>query len=510
MRNRHTTPHLRSVLATLSVLLAFGSSPLFGADRHVVLSGIVVDDKGAPVAAAEVLVLPWAAPDVVDRAGRLKLLVRVKTDDGGRFSVSEDALFGRDTPPDCHVRLWAEMGRRTSNRRVVLLDAAEAKTLRLTLRRALVTAITVEEEDGDAVGGVDVDLSLEETGDDSDDAMGSHFRISVTTDEKGAAHPSGLPEGTYGAVQALVNHHARPVRVSGEQIALQREDDSLRVTITLPRFLRVVGRLLESDGRPARGLQVVDWSTAMEEAPLSRMVQSDTSGLFVLPHVAMSASELVVCSESDGESAGTPFAWPRVVAVRPLALSSEGDEFNVGEIRLPERRTVRVKIVDVDERPIPCRATVRRTDVGFGSASVEVEDSGWLTYRDVSREDNYVLEVDASSPRWGPIEHRFSLASDKDELTVRVTGAGMLIVRFFSSTPPRRRVALDSPTVVWFGRNPSSTTEMAVVDEVRMWAGTGVVGRLELRTQGRPIATCDTVSVAEDEPTVVEIAVPGM
>lgn len=245
------------------------------------------------------------------------------------------------------------------------------------------------------------------------------------------------------------------------------------------------------------------------EEPLSRMVQADASGRFVLSHVATTASTLIVCSGNDGQAAGAPWAWPCVVAVKPLTLSAKDNEVDVGVIRLPERRTVRIRIVDVDGRPIRCRAMLRRTDVGFGSASDQVGESGLLECRNVPREDVHVLEVNADLPKWGPIKQRVSLASEKDALTVRVTGAGMLIVRFFSSTQPRKRVALSSPTVMWLGRNMTSTTEGAVVDEVRMWAGRSDVGRVVVRTRGDVSVTSDTVSVVDDEPTVVDITVPG-
>jgi len=510
MRSHRTTPHWLRILATFSISLAFGSSPMLGADERVMLSGSVVDEQGMPVAAARVLVLPWAVSDVVDRAHRLGVLASVMTDGNGRFTVSEAALLGADTPPDRHVRLWAEKGRRSSSRRVVLLNAAEAMNLRFALRPTLDIGVSVEREDGETVGGVDVVLDLAEVGVDSDDGISSHYRITVTTDEKGAASPSGLPDGTYRGVQALVRHQTRPISVNRERITLWREDGFLRVKITLPRLLRIVGQLLESDGRPARGLQVVDWSETADEAPLSRMVHAGASGRFVLSHVARTASRLIVCSESDGQLVGTRSVWPRVVKMQPLALSAvDGDEMDIGVIRLPERRTVRVRIVDVDGRPVRCRAVLRRMDIGFGATSVQVEESGLLKCRDVSRENVHVLEVHADSTKWGSIKQGFSLASEEDALTVRVTGAGMLIIRFFSSTQPRRRVALDSPTVVWLGRNQASSTVMEVADEVRMWVGTRDVGRVELRTRGNMSFTSDTVSIVDDEPTVVEIAVPG-
>ena len=131
-----------------------------------------------------------------------------------------------------------------------------------------------------------------------------------------------------------------------------------------------------------------------------------------------------------------------------------------------------------------------------------------LECRNVAREDVHVLEVNADLPKWGPIKQRVSLPSEKDALTVRVTGAGMLIVRFFSSTQPRKRVALSSPTIMWLGGNTTSTTEGAVVDEVRMWAGRSDVGRVVVRTRGNVTVTSDTVSVVDDEPTVVDITVP--
>jgi hypothetical protein len=239
------------------------------------------------------------------------------------------------------------------------------------------------------------------------------------------------------------------------------------------------------------------------------MVQANTSGRFVLSHVATTASHLIVCSEYDRQGADAPFAWPRVVAVRPLTLTAEDDELDIGVIRLPERRTVKVRIVDVDERPLRCRAMLQRTDVGFGSTSDQVGASGLLECRNVPREDVHVLRVNADLPKWGPVEQQVSLAPEKDALTVRVTGAGMLIVRFFSSKQPRKRVALSSPTVAWFGRNKTSKTPGEVVDEVRVWAGTRDVGRVWVRTPEGVSVTSDAVSVVDDEPTVVEIVVPG-
>ena len=490
----------------LATLLALSPARAWTSDDDPVLAGSVVDPRGVPVVGARILLLPWSVPSVSDHEVPVGTVAQAITDEAGNFRVRRSELARPVARTEEFVRAWARKGGLTSGRSVLRLGGGQALGLRFELRESLNASIVVETEGGLPIARADVVLDLSDLKMPPGGDLGMHYRIAITTDENGEGRIVGLPEAAYGEARVRVSTAERTTTT--EAVDLQQQERSLRVRVVVPSVVQVAGVLRESDGRPAEGLRVVDWNGTWADWSVARLAAANESGRFLLADVPRTTRTLLILARPQGKTddhiAPLP---PTLIDVVPVDLTRAVGMTDLGELRLPARRRVRITVVDRDHRLLKSRVMLQREGVGFGAASRSTNASGWVEFEDVSRVGPYVIEVRADSARWGEIEQWFPLASSGDAQTVCLTGGGMLIVRFFSSAQPDQRVKVDAPTIRWIGRSPRGATEMAEVHEHRMWVGANESGYVEVLAAGVAKAVSETVSTRAEEPTIVNVLV---
>ncbi len=202
----------------------------YALSRPVRVEGRVLDDEGAGVAGASILVRSGAS-----RAARLPLGT---ADSGGRFVVRAGAQMSLIAVAPGHAPSVPV--------RVRLLDAAAA-TLRVR-RAGGALAGRVVDEHGDPVVGVVVNV---DTDSNPDPHARHHVKSAVRTDQDGRyAFLQGFDVGDTVGSEALATGYApRLVEVT---IA----DGLTRADIALSAGRRVTGTVLLEDARPASGATV--------------------------------------------------------------------------------------------------------------------------------------------------------------------------------------------------------------------------------------------------------------
>ncbi|MDA1195946.1 MAG: hypothetical protein O2894_12275 [Planctomycetota bacterium] len=150
---------------------------------------------------------------------------------------------------------------------------------------------------------------------------------------------------------------------------------------------------------------------------------------------------------------------------------------------------------------------LERRGLEMGGRALSLDARGEIQLQDVPVQGEYFVEVHTRLPKWGSVVAQEPVKPLDTDLTMRVTGAGMLIVRFVAGRNGSPASELHSPTVVWRGQRVRSVNKVGATAELRMFVGAGDSGVIEVDSHGFRSKT-GRVVVLSDRPTVVTIEVP--
>ncbi|HEY3393748.1 MAG TPA: carboxypeptidase regulatory-like domain-containing protein [Lacipirellulaceae bacterium] len=298
MRKRFFETACLSILVLFSVLAASsGGDEIKHGKDQLSIGGMVVDERGAPLAGASVWV-EWhkGRDDVVsDRAGRFKL------------TVPSERIAGR------LVRASADGGRRQAQHQLPWEDSAAGGDIKLELRPARRVELHVIDGDGRPVPGAKAGIRTE-----------YHSLSDGKTDEGGRVRFDVAHDAHVAFIYALEHGHGFDYRAfvlpfdqRGDKNAKPPALPDGPITLALDgtRPLRV--RVVESDDTPLEGLTVYPWLLKKPDQPedinLSYFVDTvkattDSEGVAVfdwIPHWQEQLIQLWPVSDDHARQRGT-------------------------------------------------------------------------------------------------------------------------------------------------------------------------------------------------------------
>jgi len=489
------------VLVIVLLCGAHDSDITLAGEADSAFTGIVIDNEGSAVPNAVVHVAPWGTPRiVVGEEPSTSAPTAATAGLDGRFRIRTSAVPKEVTTRGHMVRIWATRGRLVSRARVVGVKHADARRLRLVLLDSTTLTLTLQDSRQDDLGGIQVQVDLIDPTGVAEDDLGSHYRVTGVTDDKGVLVARGLPMLRYGEPQVTVwQRGASPLLVTGGDCGLTQRGLAIRLRIQLPARMRISGTVEEHDGTPAAGLYVTDWNPDIGDPPANRFFRVNSDGSFTIPGVAQSARAVLVIAKDRGHCL--------VVGVMRLPTRrSSAAELRVATLKLARRRSVALRVVGREGSPLRGVVRIEREGFGLGGKALALGQDGSVELRDVPVGDQYRLEVYTRLPQWGEVVSKRRLPTSDRDTSVQITGAGMLIVRFISDGKDPSAVELMEPTLLWKGRETTSTSVTGSHRELRLWVGVGASGRAELSAKG-VTATSGTVVIRDDEPTVIQVKV---
>jgi protocatechuate 3,4-dioxygenase beta subunit len=347
--------------------------------RASALAGRVVRrDDGAPIADARVLVniYPGGMPHVAE----------LRTDDDGRYRA--------DDVPIADLIVWVRAPGRgaSASARVSIFESDDARVDFALPIGAVLHGTVVDNVDGHPIENAEISEHAF-----WDDGV-------VRSDARGEFTLAGLNAPATGA------SGSQKIFARAEGYALVRVDAVApdgtrfepRLTIRLPREVRVRGRVVDRIGRPIEGARIaVTFPNTYSDGVVAT---SDASGLFDLRNLGRYGNGVHVSKDGFGDR-----AIPWDTAARPADL---------GDIRLDPAASISGVLRDESGRPIP-RLELRlvgrpRSTPWFGRASrtCRTDDVGRFAITNLAA-DEYTLSANwlASST---PVTARIVLASGED------------------------------------------------------------------------------------------------
>jgi protocatechuate 3,4-dioxygenase beta subunit len=363
-----------------------------GVVLHVVmgaaLRGLVVDERGAPVAHADV-VLDWKS---------------TTTDDAGRFSVTGLA------PGELDVMAHTARAGSPSTKLTIARDGRA--DVRLVVQPSSLAGIVVDPA-GAPVEGVRVTAT-------SDDPHGIG---SDRTDAHGRFDLGGLPPGRY---ELEVHHDDEQLRTNASAITATTERRDLR--LVLPELASIGGRVV-LDGQPVPYFGFVVEADAHTIASDTPNPVRDAGGRFVQRGVEPGTWAVAIV--------GPGFATRTLEGVRVTA----GAATDLGDIAVERGRVVRGHVRDETGAPVAGATVTIRSDSGLdsglrgllaGTSTARSDTTGAFELAGLGPASDQSRRIDATHPTRGSSPAR-TLAETETDVDLVVAAGGEIAGTFTSS-----------------------------------------------------------------------------
>jgi len=375
------------------------------------VSGVVVDDGGAPLAGAEVSTVnftPWMG----GLGGR-----ETTTDEDGRFVL-------RAVAPG-EQQLEAELsGWRSSRSDELELEQGQQVELVLTLDRGEIIAGVVRLPDGSPAAEARIVVEARRSGGGWGNWGGGRRRRAGSTESgsDGAFRVSGLDEGAYTVRAAFDEVSGKASGKTGDVAVIWRDVEegvasgTMDVQLELVGPVAFVGRVVDDRGEPVAQFEL-EVDSVEDGGPREREAFEDEDGRFVFARVG--PGEWTVTVEAEGH-----------VHPDEALVSLPGDGL---ELELVLERTARLagRVVDVGGAPV-AGASVRADDggssgnpwAGMSGPRVESGGDGHFVLEDLAPGTLYLT---ASAEAWAdslPLTCELVPGTSREgvELVLRVGG----------------------------------------------------------------------------------------
>jgi len=344
----------------------------------VVIGGIVIDEKKAPVAGAEVILLPAPYADATARTTR--------TDEVGRFRFENApraaAQLVLRRPPDAAPWCLGKVDPSTKT-------PEELANLEFPLKEGYTWAAITKDKDDKPIPGVSITLDSLNSNELSLEKSPKALSCTLRTDAQGGATFHALEPGQYGYtvhLEGLGTVRTRSFSCRGEP---QKEP----LAITLAPGGSIAGKVLEPDGEPATNATVrcytQDYYRPSLDSPAGTAPCND-EGAFKLADLSEGRYFLAASSEK--------FSDGYLQHVRVLPGREQGD----CTITLESAREIRGRVINTAKEPIE-GATVKL------SYSLRVRDRRW-NWGSYSEHDIKIAEATSGADgsfcfEKAPVEH---------------------------------------------------------------------------------------------------------
>jgi len=482
----------------------------------VIVRGRVVDEAGRPVAGAQV----WLAHNGAWLPAH------------GGFEPGEDAvLSGPDgeysfdmaaRPWFAHMRLAAQfraiLGQRVSQEAVVHLMGEENAAPDLVLRAGAMGRVRVRWTDGSPAEDVHLLVILEKharacntvTDDDEED----NDATSGKTDANGEMWFGPAQDREYARISVQATHPESQQHASWESRGIGVLD------VELTRGRRVRGVLRTADGLPAEGYRVAPHSERSGDPVDESLVTVGANGRFEVAGVDLTEGAIVVydvvpkrpsreeLAKLNRDEALALTASTRLRATNPLLRVEVPDGADdVGTLVLPQIGALAIRLEDArGKRPREGYIHWMRSNRWLhGSACHRPDDQGTVRLDRMPMGIRAGLNVMIEDARLGRIEQEFVIPEVRaGTITLRVTGAGTVIVRLHPKGSP------EEPLTVAFARLGEESccgrTFNGPISELRWHTSLGVHPILRIGAKGFRERVIENVNVRDEGPTFLDVA----
>jgi hypothetical protein len=178
---------------------------------------------------------------------------------------------------------------------------------------------------------------------------------------------------------------------------------------------------------------------------------------------------------------------------------------DMGIISLPRIGTLTLRLKDTRKaRPLSGRATwLGSNDRVHGSRSYDADAEGVVRIEPMPLGIRALIEVHIEDARHGMIEQPFVIPKvGKRPVTLRVTGAGTVVVRLHPKGAPSEPLTVGQGCVLAVGH---VAREDGLASELRGWTRPGLYPTLKVGAQGFRERVIENVTVRDDGPTYLDV-----
>jgi hypothetical protein len=481
-----------------------------------VIRGRVVDTKGQAVAGARVRLDEEPASERPGRPpepGKPPFLAT--TDAAGGYEFAEAThpgleetirgleLFARHTrgrqgSTDRGFVLRATHGERASWIEVVDREGEPLRVPDLVVERGAVARVVVKWTDGAPAAGVALWVMLEDRELSKRNERIASLSICGVTDARGECVLGVVPDRKFRVMVTAAHRDGQP----GTETWTARPRACW--TLTLKRGRTVRGRLLTAEGKPAVGYRVAPLLRPVGD---ERVATTDAAGRFELGGVEAGGEGVAVFDRlpPPGPSLEAFAAHAARLLGGPLLIRCPVED-DAGDMTLPELGTFEVRLEDSrGGRPRSARAMWRHAGRFHGGRYAPADAEGVVRFERLPFGIALDLDVTIDDERHGEIEQRFALGVVTGEpRTLRVTGAGTVVLRFRPAGAPAQPLALRHVRADW-SDHPGLGYADGPVSELRGWVRPGVCAKLRVRADGHRPRVLRNVEVRADAPTFLDV-----
>ncbi len=362
----------------------------------------------------------------------------------------------------------------------------------LVLLPAATGNISVRRSDGAAAKEAVIEVML------TADEPPVHFHFKGIADGKGRFEFGPVPRRKYSVSVDAVCQSEPPQR------ALWRTHDLHEtLVVTLEEGRTVRGTILTWKGEPAGGYRVAAAGLPTGD-PLDVTVQADDEGCFELDGVPRFDAAIAVYRP--------PPEVQDIDALDDLLEELHGPPLQIFEIpssdaaplclALPAIGMLRIELVDTrGKRPKSGHAFLFHQGHEHTTTSSVVEPHGVVRFRNAPYDTPLEIRASIDDAQEGKLEQRFSILASGEELTLRVSGAGTVILKLRDSDTELRVRDCQAR----FGQLHTLARAEGWSSELRGWTAPGYYPSLEVEAAGYRKKVIEGIHVHDDAPTKIDV-----
>ncbi len=369
----------------------------------------------------------------------------------------------------------------------------------LVLEPGVMGRIAACKDDGAPARGAAIEVIL------LADEPPAHFHFEGIADEHGELAFGPVPARAYSVLVDAVCPHEPPQRARWDAHELHET-----LVVTLPEGRAVRGRVLTSKGAPAVGYRVAPAGLPIGDR-LDLDVETDDDGGFELEGMACHGAVIAIYGPpppltSTGEDVDELEDLLEQLDSPPLQMIDVApDETMPLSLILPSIGTLLVHLENTrGERIRSGHAFWFHADRAHNATSCAVDPGGVVRFENVALHLPFEIRVSIDDARQGKLEQRFAIPAADEEITLRVSGAGTVVLRLHPHGAPDRELRVRNCRARFHRRHTLARME-GWTSELRGWTVPRHYPSLEVEAPGFRKLVVEGIHVHDDAPTFLDI-----